>query len=123
MTKLKPEMEIIYVDSNLVDKTKVVSINKKDGTAKLANGIILNREILKKGYFKRASKRSEAKAFIYDESDNDSKGTKIYKAYICKCQLRNMIPAIKQSIEDKDLILDEGWLREFRDIIGKFIGQ
>lgn len=120
MTKLKPEMEVVYVESNLIDKTKVVSIDKENGTAKLANGIVLNREILKKGYFKRVGKRSEAKAYLYEKG---SEGYKIYEAYINKLQLKNLIPTIKQAIEDKDIIADHGWLKEFRSIIEKYIGQ
>ena len=107
MTKLKPEMEVVYVETNLIDKTKVVSIDKENGTAKLANGIVLNREILKKGYFKRAGRRSEAKAYLYEPG----------------VQLINLIPAIKQEIEKKDIMVDQGWLKEFRSIIEKFIGQ
>lgn len=120
MTKLKPEMEVVYVENNLVDKTKVVSIDKEKGTAKLFNGIVLNREMLKKGYFKRAGKRSDAKAYLYEEG---TEGYKIYESYINRIQLKNLIPAIKQSIEDKDLISDHGWLKEFRSVIAKFIGQ
>lgn len=122
MTKLKPEMEVVYVEANLIDKTKVVSIDKENGTAKLANGIVLNREILKKGYFKRAGKRSEAKAFYYEEG-RQYLGNQIWEAYKCKVQLKNLVPAIKQAIEEKDLIADQGWLREFRYVIEKFIGQ
>ena len=120
MTKLKPEMEVVYVDGNLIDKTKVVSIDKEKGTANLANGIVLNREILKKGYFKRVGKRSDAKAYIYE---NGSEGYKLYEAYINRIQLKNLIPAIKQAIESKDIVSDQGWLKEFRSIIEKYIGQ
>lgn len=120
MTKLKPEMEVVYVEANLIDKTKVVSIDKEKGTAKLANGIVLNREILKKGYFKRAGRRSEAKGYLYEPG---SEGYKIYEAYINRVQLINLIPAIKQEIEKKDIMVDQGWLKEFRSIIEKFIGQ
>ena len=51
MTKLKLEMEVVHVEANLIDKTKVIRVDKENGTAVLANGIVLNREILKKGYF------------------------------------------------------------------------
>ena len=118
MTKLKPEMEIVYLEANLVDKTKVVSIDKEKGTAKLANGIVLNREILKKGYFKRSGVRSEAKAYLYEEG---SEGYKIYEAYINKLKLKNLIPTIKQAIETKNIISDYGWLKEFRTLIEKFV--
>jgi len=120
MTKLKPEMEVVYVETNLIDKTKVISIDKEKGTAKLANGVVLNREILKKGYFKRAGRRSEAKAYLYEKG---SDGFKIYEAYINKVQLKNLIPAIKQAIDIKDIISDQGWLKEFRSIIEKYVGQ
>ena len=120
MTKLKPEMEVVYVETNLIDKTKVVSIDKENGTAKLANGIVLNREILKKGYFKRAGKRSDAKAYLYEKG---SEGYKLYEAYINRIQLKNLVPAIKQAIEEKDLFADQGWLKEFRQVIEKYIGQ
>ncbi len=120
MTKLKPEMEIVYVDTNLVDKTKVVKVDKENGTAVLANGVVLNREILKKGYFKRAGKRSDAKAYLYEPG---SEGYKIYEAYINKIQLRNLIPEIKKEIDKKDIMSDQGWLKEFRSIIEKFIGK
>ena len=118
--KLKPEMEVVYVESNLVDKTKVVSIDKENGTAKLANGIVLNREILKKGYFKRSGIRSDAKAYLYEEG---SEGYKIYEAYVNRVQLLNLIPAIKQKKTKKDISSDQGWLKEFRSIIEKFIGK
>ena len=120
MTKLKPEMEVVYVTSLLIDKSKVVSIDKKNGTATLANGIVLNREVLKKGYFKRAGTRSEGKAYLYEPG---SEGFKIYEAYINRIQLVNLIPTIKSEIENKDLITDQGWLKEFRSVIEKFIGQ
>lgn len=120
MTKLKPEMEVVYVDQNLVDKTRVISIDKEKGTARLANGIVLNREILKKGYFKRAGKRSDAKAYLYKEG---TEGYKLYEAYINKVQLKLLIPSIGQEIDKKDIISDQGWLKEFRSIIEKFIGQ
>ena len=120
MTKLKPEMEVVYVESNLIDKTKVVSIDKEKGTAKLANGIVLNREILKKGYFKRANTRSESRAYLYEEG---SDGYKIYQAYIHKVQLINLIPSIKQEIIKKDIFSDQGWIEAFRGIIEKYIGR
>lgn len=120
MTKLKPEMEIVYIESHLVDKTKVISINKENGTAKLANGIVLNREILKKGYFKRAGIRSNARAYIYEEG---SEGYNIYEAYINRIRLKSLLPTLKKAIETKDLISDQGWLRELRGVIEKFIGQ
>lgn len=120
MTKLKPEMEVVYVEANLIDKTRVVSIDKENGTAKLANGIVLNREILKKGYFKRVGKRSEAKAYLYEKG---SDGYKIYEAYVNRVQLINLIPNIKQGIMEKDVFSDQGWLKEFRSIIEKFIGK
>ena len=129
MTKLKLEMEVVYVEANLIDKTKVIRVDKENGTAVLANGIVLNREILKKGYFKRAGKkgyfkragrRSEAKAYLYEPG---SEGYKIYEAYINRVQLINLIPAIKHEIEKKDIMVDQGWLKEFRSIIEKFIGQ
>lgn len=120
MTKLKLEMEVVYVEANLIDKTKVIRVDKENGTAVLANGIVLNREILKKGYFKRAGRRSEAKAYLYEPG---SEGYKIYEAYINRVQLINLIPAIKQEIEKKDIRVDQGWLKEFRSVIEKFIGQ
>ena len=120
MTKLKPEMEVVYVENNLVDKTKVVSIDKGNGTAKLANGIVLNREIIKKGYFKRSGIRSDAKAYLYKEG---SEGYKIYEAYVNRVQLIHLIPSIKQEIVKKDIFSDQGWLNEFRSIIEKFIGK
>ena len=120
MTKLKPEMEVVYVTKLLIDKSKVVSIDKNNGTAKLANGIILNREVLKKGYFKRAGIRSEDKAYLYEPG---SEGFKIYEAYTNRLQLVNLIPTIKREIESKDLITDQGWLKEFRSVIEKFIGK
>ena len=120
MTKLKPEMEVVYVTPLLVDKSKVGNIDKKNGTATLANGIVLNREILKKGYFKRAGVRSDDKAYLYEKG---SEGYEIYEAYINKVRLKNLIPAVKQAIETKDIISDQGWLKEFRSIIEKYIGQ
>jgi len=120
MTKLKPEMEVVYVTPLLIDKSKVVSIDKENGTATLANGIVLNREILKKGYFKRSGIRSEDKAYIYESG---SEGFKVYEAYINRVQLVNLIPTIKKEIESKSIMTDQGWLKEFRSVIEKFIGK
>lgn len=119
--KLKPGMEVVYLDLNLIDKTSVVSIDKKNGTARLANGIVLNREVLKKGYFKRSGIRSDAKAYYYKEGE-DFTGNRIYEAYKNKIQLKGLLPMVKKAIEDKDLITDYGWLKEFRSIIERFIG-
>lgn len=113
-------MEIVYIESHLVDKTKVISINKENGTAKLANGVVLNREMLKRGYFKRAGIRSNAKAYIYEEG---SEGYNIYEAYINRIRLKSLLPTLKKAIETKDLVSDQGWLKELRSVIEKFIGQ
>lgn len=119
MTKLKPEMEVVYIEPNLVDKTRVISIDKEKGTAKLANGIVLNREILKKGYFKRAGKRSEAKAYIYEKG---SEGYKIYEAYSNKIKLKlSLLPKLKLEVDNKDIISDKEWFKELTTLIEKYI--
>lgn len=121
MLKLKPDHQIIYLDNNLVDKTKVVSINKEQGTATLANGVVINREPLKKGYYKRAGIRSDAKAFYYEEG-KDYEGNRIYQAYLTKATLkRTLIPDLVKVIDEKDLIQDSSWFKALYDGITKFI--
>lgn len=120
MTKLKPDMEVVYVEDYLVDKAKVISIDKEKQTARLSNGIVLNREILKKGYFKRAGIRSEAKAYLYEKG---SEGYDIYQAYVNKNQLRVLTPNITQAINQKDILsqTDRTWLEEFTNLITKYL--
>lgn len=123
MIKLKPEMEVVYVhfasgSITLVDKSKVVSIDKEKGTATLSNGIVLNREILKKGYFKRAGVRSDDRGYLYKDG---TEGSKIYQAYLCKNRLKLSLPNIKKAIDSKDLIADQGWFIKFNEIIEKYI--
>jgi len=121
MVKLKTDHQVIYIDNNIVDKTKVVSINKEQGTATLANGIVINREPIKKGYYKRAGKRSEAKAYYYEEG-RAYEGNLIYQAYLNKVTLkRTIIPDLIKAINGKDLIQDQSWFRSLYDSIIKFI--
>lgn len=121
MIKLKTDHQVIYIDNNLVDKTKVVSINKEQGTATLANGVVINREPIKKGYYKRAGKRSEAKAYYYEDG-KDYEGNQIYRAYLNKVTLkRTVIPDLIKAIDSKDLIHDKSWFSSLYDSIIKFI--
>ena len=121
MIKLKADHQVIYIDNNLVDKTKVISINKEQGTATLANGVIINREPVKKGYYKRFGKRSEAKAYYYEEG-KDYDGNKIYQAYLYKTTIKKtLIPDLIKAIDNKDLIQDQSWFRSIYDNIIKFI--
>lgn len=121
MIKLKPEHQVIYIDNNLVDKTKVVSINKEQGTATLANGIVINREPIKKGYYKRTGKRSEAKAYYYEEG-KDYEGNKIYQAYLYKVTLKKtLIQDLVKAIDNKDLIHDQSWFSSLYNNLIKFI--
>lgn len=119
-TKLKPGMEVVYTDRNfsLIDKTEVISIDKSNGTAKLRNGILLNREILKKGYFKRAGIRSEARAYLYEKG---SEGYNIYQAFLNKNWLRGAINGIKKNIENSNITLDGEWLKNLRKSLTKYV--
>ena len=119
--KLKTNQEVIYFDGvNILDKTSVIETNKEQGTAKLANGIILQRESTKKGYFKRSGIRSEAKAWLADE---ENEGTKMYQAYLSKCQNRKLIPILQKVIESKSLqeSRDQAWLIELHKTLKEFL--
>ena len=110
--KLKHNQEVIYFDGvNLVDKTFVIETNKEQGIAKLANGITVQIESTKRGYFKRAGIRSDAKAWLASE-DND--GTKMYKAYIAKSMIKNLIPNLSKELNNKSIHVgtDQAWLNE-----------
>lgn len=121
MIKLKPDHQVIYIDNNLFDKTKVVRINKEQGTATLANGIVINREPVKKGYYKRSGKRSEAKAYYYEEG-KDYEGNRIYQAYKSKVDIKkNLIPELIKVLDSKDIITDQSWFMALHDQILKFI--
>ena len=120
MVKLKTDHQVIYIDNNLFDKTKVISINKEHGTATLANGVVINREPTKKGYYKRAGKRSDAKAYYFEEG-KDYEGNHIYQAYINKVTLKTLIPDLLNAINGKDLIQDQSWYNSLYDTIIKFI--
>lgn len=110
-------MEVIYTSNNLIDKTRVLSVDKTQGTAKLANGIILNREILKKGYFKRAGIRSDDKAYLYEEG---SEGYRIYESHILKYQLKNLLPKLQEAVGKKNSE-DYEWLKDLKKIITKYL--
>lgn len=119
--KLKPSQEVIYFDGfSILDKTSVIEINKEQGTAKLANGIILQRESTKKGYFKRAGIRSDAKAWLANE---ENEGTKIYQAYLSKCQDRKLVLSLQKVIECKSIQvnMDQAWLIELHKTLKEFL--
>ncbi len=119
-TKLKPNMEVIYVERNfsLIDKTEVISIDKSQGTAKLANGVIVNREILKKGYFKRAGMRSsDARIYLYEK---DSEGYNLYQSFLDRNWLKSFIGVLKGKVENSKVDTDGEWLHNLRKSLTKF---
>ena len=81
--KLRTEDQVLFWDgSTLLELTTVVQVNKEKSQVKLSNGVTLEREPIKKGYFKRAdkSKRDPAKAWKYGEGDTK----KWWEAYLFK---------------------------------------
>lgn len=122
--KLKIGMEVIYYDgTSIFDRTKVVSVNKSDGTAKLANGVVLNREPIKKGYYKRYKVRSEAKAWLSDEGYAKSVAKSMYEAYVHKALIKKIIPDLIRILDSKSPLVDTdvSWINELYKTVNEFL--
>ena len=122
--KLKVGMEVIYYDgTSIFDRTKVASINKAEGTAKLANGIVLHREPIKKGYYKRYKVRSEARAWLSDEGYAKSVAKAMYEAYVHKALIKKIIPDLIRRVDSKSPLADQdvAWINELYKTLNEFI--
>lgn len=119
--KLKTNQEVIYWDGDtILDKTSVIETSKGNGTAKLANGITLQRESTKSGYFKRAGIRSGSKAWV---ADGDNEGVRMYNAYLSKNKVKKLLPILSKAIDHKSIYLDtdQAWLNEMYKTLKEFL--
>lgn len=101
--RLRTDDQVLFWDgSTLLEFTKVVLVDKEKSQVKLSNGVYLDREALKKGYFKRADKsnRSKARAWKYEEGGPMEN---LWKAYLFKRKYHTYINGIEVTVDSINL--------------------
>lgn len=102
MKKLKGGEIIMYRHPTLFDKCTVESIDKKDGTAMLSNGVKVSRGILNDGHILRlgnTTERTEIKLW-------DDECEKLYQGFLNKRLIRRFSEEIRKIADDPKADLD-----------------
>ena len=126
MDKLEQRLEIgnevIYYDGNtLMEMTTVISVDKKEKSATLANNVKVSRYPNKEQYYPRmdAKRNSEYRTWTKDFAKD------IFEAYNAKNRLIRLIPDLYKYIQRSDFnsISDQQFLIKFNNKINKLWSQ
>ena len=96
MKKLKGGETIMYRNPLLFDKCTVESIDKKDGTAMLSNGVKVSRGILSDGHILRlgsSTEKTEIKVW-------DDECEKLYQGFLNKRSIRKFSEDIRKLVDN-----------------------
>lgn len=104
--KLRTEDQVLFWDGNtLLELVTVVQVDKAKSQVKLSNGVLLEREALKKGYFRRADKTNRAPDRAWKYGEGETK--RWWEAYLFRrrahLELSNLDKKLSQ-IGVKDII-------------------
>lgn len=98
--KLKEGDLVIYQDKTLMEKTQVVSIDKKNGTATLSNKVIITRTTNINNQFTRLDGKGKDSIKILPYSEENEQSYIAFRAYH---QSKRSLEIIKKRLEDMGL--------------------